>query len=110
MILHLMHTPGYFFFLGFIIGLFIRIKRRPNNLNHDLGILLLFIINFMPHVSYFFFFWALYIISTHQKALRMVAAADRTAGFPLFSSLLSFPRCDRYRETKMQRLHLKKII
>lgn len=28
----------------------------------------------------------------------MVAAADRTVDFPLFSYLLSFLQCDRYRE------------
>ena len=39
---------------------------------------------------------------THRKALRMEAAADRTAGSPLFSSLLSFPQCDRCRDTQTQ--------
>lgn len=40
-------------------------------------------------------------MNTYQKALRMAAVADRTAGFPLFSSLLSVLQCDRYRETKI---------
>lgn len=46
-------------------------------------------------------------MNTYQKALRMAAVGDRTAGFPLFSSLLSFLQCDRYREKYTRRLDLK---
>lgn len=38
---------------------------------------------------------------THQRVLRVAAAADRTVGFPLFSYLLSFLQCDRYRKNAL---------
>lgn len=39
-------------------------------------------------------------LETHQRALRMEAAADRTVDSPLFSSLHSSPQCDRCAEDR----------
>lgn len=44
------------------------------------------------HFSFRLYFGVL----THQRVLRVAAAADRTVGFPLFSYLLSFLQCGRY--------------